>query len=93
MELPAWIDLKTIAEIGLLVVVITQYIKDAVPDYLMKWVVLVIGVVCAYVAQVYQGMPLTHLQTIMNGILAAMLASAGYQVLKNTPLALDPKKK
>ncbi len=92
MELPTWIDLKTIGEVALLVAIITQYIKDSIPVYLMKWAVLAIGVICAYVAALYQAHPLVHIPIVLNGILAAMLASAGYQVLKNTPLALDKKK-
>ncbi len=92
MQLPNWIDLKTLSEVGLLVAIIVQYIKDSVPTYLMRWVVLAIGIVCAYVAALYQAQPLVHIPIILNGVLAAMLANVGYQVLKNTPFALDKKK-
>jgi len=82
MDLPSWLDLPKIGALGVLVIFIVQYIKAYLPEKYIKLITIGIGVVVAIGAECYTaGCVASWSKTVINGILAAILADGGYSFL------------
>lgn len=86
--LPEWLDLARIAGIGVLVLVVVQYIKTYIPDKWIKLVAVIIGVLLSFAAVYYMGSkgPIVWnigfvIRVILDGVLSAMLGDTAYQFL------------
>ena len=94
-ELPSWLDLPRIGALGVLTLFIVQYIKIYLPEKYIKLITIGVGVIVAIGAECYQsGCVLSWSKTIINGVLAAILADGGYSFFSNkggTNLSLPSK--
>lgn len=83
-ELPSWLDLPKIGALGVLVLFITQYIKVYLPEKWIKLITIGIGIIVAIGAECYiAGCVPSWPKTIINGILAAIVADGGYSLFSN----------
>ena len=81
MDLPGWIDVGKIGGYGVLILAIVQYCKKFLPE---KWIPLIaigIGVLVSIAAECCTGGVKNWVLTIVNGVLAAVLADTGYSFL------------
>lgn len=82
MDLPSWIDIGKISGIGVLVLSIVQYTKKYFPEKWIPAISIVIGILVSIAAECCQfGEVKNWVQTIVNGVLAAVLADTGYSFL------------
>ncbi|MBU0907402.1 MAG: hypothetical protein KKE05_04575 [Nanoarchaeota archaeon] len=82
MTLPAIIDLQAITAIGMLVLIFMQYIKDAIPDKLMRVCSLLVGIGISFLWFYKPGnYNFDFIMIIANGIFGAIGADTGYQFL------------
>jgi len=98
MNLPSFIDLTRVAEIGFLVLMIIQYFKVGIPEKWIPMVSVLLGIVISfgYLAQVplQQWTPYIIFVTIINGAVAAFGSDTAYSFLsssKTKPLSLPSK--
>jgi hypothetical protein len=85
MTLPSIIDLQAIAAIGMLVLIFMQYIKDAIPDKLMRVCSLLVGIGISFLWFYKPGnYNFDFIMIIANGIFGAIGADTGYQFLSPT---------
>jgi hypothetical protein len=95
MNLPSIIDVGTIMAMGGLILMITQYVKGAVPEKLIPVASILIGIGVAFL---YYWNPQTYdvdwVKVVANGILAAIAADTGYNFMSGSqspPLSLSSK--
>ena len=95
MELPEYFDVKRIAEIGVLVVILVQYFKAAMPEKAIPYIAVVIGIAMSFVTEYYvAAVTVNYLRVVVNGMLGAIMADTAYQFLsgkKSPPLSLPSK--
>ena len=98
MNLPSFIDLQRVAEIGLLVIMIIQYFKTAIPEKLIPVVSVLLGIAISfgYNAQIpfSDWTPYLIFVTVINGAVAAFGSDTAYSFLSGTnskPLSLPSK--
>jgi len=85
-------DVSRIGQLALLVLMLMQYVKNRVPEWLLKpWLQMFFGVGLSVWSVLYaspQGTLLSSLNwlvVVSDGIFSAVAADGGYQLLKNTP--------
>lgn len=85
MSLPDWLDLGKIGQLGIIIMMIVQYIKAQIPDKYIKYVAIGIGILVSILCECYIGgiANIPWIKAIVNGILAAILADTGYQFLSS----------
>lgn len=78
-----FLDLSMITQISILVVASIQYFKKFIPEWLVKpYLQGALGIVFSYLIQAYLGAgSINWVFTLVNGLLAGMVAEGGYQVL------------
>jgi hypothetical protein len=85
--LPSFIDVKKVAEIGLLVIMIIQYFKAAIPEKIIPVVsvFLGIGISFGYTANIPIGdwTPYQIFVTIINGAVGAFASDTAYSFLSS----------
>ncbi len=95
MDLPAIIDLKAIAAIGVLALNFTQYIKDAIPEKYIRGCNLIAGIGFSYLwFYTPEAPPTDFIVLIANGVIGAMLGDTTYQFLSGSgspPFSLPRK--
>lgn len=82
-NLPNFIDLSKLAQIGALVLVVVQYIKKPIPDKYIPYVSIAIGILISFVFE-YNGGKIDIVTGIVNGVLGAVGADTSYGFLNNT---------
>ena len=95
MNLPSIIDITSIASIGMLVLVVMQYIKEPIPVKLVPVCSVLVGIGVAFL-YFYKpgGGQLDLVMIIANGVLGAVFADTGYNFLsasQSPPLSLSSK--
>jgi hypothetical protein len=95
MNLPSIIDLTAVAGIGMLAMMIIQYIKDSLPTKLIRWCTLLAGIGVSFLWFYKPGINYDFVVVIANGVLGAIGADTGYNFLSptNSPSFTLPSKK
>ena len=87
MNLPSFVDLARVAEIGVLVLIITQYLKKGIPETWIPIVSVLIGILLSfgYLSNtvVSEWTPYLIFCTIVNGIIGAIGADGTYTFVSN----------
>lgn len=84
MDLSSFFDLAKLASVGALTLIIIQYIKEPIPEKLIKWVTLLVGILVSFFIEYKVGGALDVVVIVANGIVGAMGADGGYQFLSGT---------
>ncbi len=82
-NLPDFLDLSRIAQIGSLLIVVVQYIKKFIPDKYIPYVSMAIGILISFLFE-YKGEKIDIVTGIVNGVLGAVGADTGYLFLSRT---------
>lgn len=91
MNLPSFLDLARIGELALLVAMVIQYIKDKVPEPIIKpYLQMVLGILfswlaIAYVAGTVNPLNVPWVKVVVDGIVAALASDFGYNFLSSKP--------
>jgi hypothetical protein len=83
MNLPSFLDISKIAQIGALVLVVVQYIKKPIPDKYIPYVSIAIGILISLLFE-YRGAKFDIVNGIVNGVLGAIGADTSYGLLSNS---------
>ena len=80
-ELPSWVNIGKISSMGVIVLAIVQYCKVYIPEKWIKLFTIGIGIAISIVGDCCTGGTINWVQTLVNGVLAAVLADTGYSFL------------
>lgn len=78
---PSWLDMAKITGLAVLTLAVVQYLKTNIPDKLIRWFTLAVGICLAILSDLYVGKSVAWFQAIVNGIFAGVLSELGYQLL------------
>lgn len=98
MNLPSFVDLARVAEIGMMVLLIIQYFKKGIPETWIPAVSVLLGIALSfgYLSNtvIADWTPYLIFTTIVNGAVGAMGADTAYTFVSNTksPVATLPSK-
>jgi len=92
MSLPEWLDLTKIGSTAVILMAIINYFKSGIPEKLIQYITVIIGILISILAELYVGAALNWVRAILNGVLAAVLADTGYKFLKGSPFEIGSKK-
>jgi hypothetical protein len=90
-----FIDLARVGQLAVVIGVVVQYVKNWIPDYLIKPLALLFGILLAYATCMYLQEAVRWWKIGVDGILAAMAADVGYNFLSanNSPPFSLPSKR
>ena len=82
-EMPKWLDMQQILGLGVLTLMIVQYLKDSIPTKLIKPATLAVGVLMAFLSDFYVDAlkDIAWFKDITNGLLAGVMSDFGYGLL------------
>jgi hypothetical protein len=98
MNLPSFVDMAKVAEIGVLVLMIIQYFKRGIPETWIPIVSVLVGILISfgYLSNtvIADWTPYMIFVTIVNGVAGAIGADTAYSFVSNTksPTATLPSK-
>ena len=78
---PKWLDLAKISGIAVLTLAIVQYFKTNLPEKIVKFFAVAVGIALAILSDLYVGESVNWFKAIVNGALAAVLSDLGYTLL------------
>ena len=98
MNLPSFMDMAKVAEIGVLVLIVIQYFKSAIPEKLIPVISVLLGIALSfgYICNIpfSEWTPYLVFVTILTGVAGAIGADTAYSFVsgtKSTPISLPSR--
>lgn len=85
MNLPGIFDVQAMVGIGALALIVIQYIKDSIPEKLIRWITVLASVSVSFIWFYKEGAGYNYVVVIVNGAFAAFGADTGYNFLSAKP--------
>jgi hypothetical protein len=84
MDLPSWLDLPKIAGLSVLTLAVVQYFKVGIPDKLIRYFSVLVGIALSFACELYIGAVLNPIKAAVNGLIATVTADTAYKFLSNS---------
>lgn len=81
MNLPSIIDVAVVAQIGVLVLAVIQYVKASIPEKLIPVASILAGIGLSFLFFYKPGVPIDFVIVLANGVIGAITADTGYSFL------------
>lgn len=81
MNLPGIFDVQAMAGIAALALIVIQYIKDELPEKLIRWITVLVSIGVSFIWFYKEGAGYNYIVVIVNGAFAAFGADTGYNFL------------
>lgn len=94
MNLPSIIDVSICAQIGVLVLMVVQYVKASIPEKLIPVASILAGIGLSFLFFYKPGTSINFVIVIANGVLGSIMADTGYSFIStgNSPTFTLPSK-
>lgn len=81
MNLPSIIDVSICAQIGVLVLMVIQYVKASIPDKIIPVASILAGIGLSFLFFYKPGVAINFVVVIANGVLGSIMADTGYSFI------------
>jgi hypothetical protein len=85
MNLPGIFDVQAMAGIAVLALIVIQYIKNKLPENLIRWITVLVSIGVSFIWFYKEGAGYNYIVVIVNGAFAAFGSDTGYNFLSAKP--------